>query len=52
MPVDPGNLICLGRIGAIPAFVLPGCARSPKPNGIDLVLRRACSPGWRWGRRR
>jgi len=41
MPVDPGNLICLGRIGAIPAFVLPGCARSPKPNGIDLVLRRA-----------
>ena len=40
MPVDPGNLICLGRIGAIPALVLPGCARSPKPNGIDLVLQR------------
>ncbi len=40
MPVDPGNLICLGRIGAIPAFILPGCARSPKPNGIDLVLQR------------
>jgi molybdenum cofactor cytidylyltransferase len=40
MPVDPGNLICLGRIGATPALVLPGCARSPKPNGIDLVLRR------------
>lgn len=40
MPVDPGNLICLGRIGAVPAFVLPGCARSPQPNGIDLVLRR------------
>ena len=40
MPVDPGNLICLGRIGAVPAFVLPGCARSPKPNGIDLVLHR------------
>jgi molybdenum cofactor cytidylyltransferase len=40
MPVDPGNLICLGRIGDIPALVLPGCARSPKPNGIDLVLHR------------
>jgi molybdenum cofactor cytidylyltransferase len=38
MPVDPGNLICVGRIGEIPALVLPGCARSPKPNGIDLVL--------------
>ncbi len=40
MPVDPGNLICLGQIGAVPAVVLPGCARSPKLNGIDLVLRR------------
>ena len=40
MPVDPGNLICLGRIGSVPALVLPGCARSPKPNGIDLVLHR------------
>lgn len=40
MPVDPGNLICLGEIDGIPALVLPGCARSPKPNGIDFVLRR------------
>jgi molybdenum cofactor cytidylyltransferase len=40
MPVDPGNLICLGRIGALPALVLPGCARSPKLNGIDWVLAR------------
>lgn len=40
MPVDPGNLICVGRIGAIPALVLPGCAGSPKLNGIDFVLRR------------
>ena len=40
MPVDPGNLICLGRIGKVPALVLPGCARSPKANGIDLVLHR------------
>jgi molybdenum cofactor cytidylyltransferase len=40
MPVDPGNLICLGRIGKRPALVLPGCARSPKLNGIDFVLAR------------
>ncbi len=40
MPVDPGNLICLGRIGQTPALVLPGCARSPKLNGFDWVLQR------------
>ncbi len=40
MPVDPGNLICFGLIGAKPAIVLPGCARSPALNGIDWVLDR------------
>ena len=40
MPVDPGNLICLGRVGDVPAMVLPGCARSPKLNGFDWVLAR------------
>ena len=40
MPVDPGNLICLGAIGPVPALVLPGCARSPALNGIDWVLHR------------
>jgi molybdenum cofactor cytidylyltransferase len=40
MPVDPGNLICLGRLEGRPAMVLPGCARSPKLNGIDWVLSR------------
>ena len=40
MPVDPGNLICVGRIGERPALVLPGCARSPKLNGIDFILTR------------
>ena len=40
MPVDPGNLICLGIHRGRPALVLPGCARSPKLNGIDWVLRR------------
>ena len=40
MPVDPGNLICTCQIEGKPALVLPGCARSPKLNGIDWVLRR------------
>ncbi len=40
MPVDPGNLLCLGRIGPLPALVLPGCARSPRLNGIDWALWR------------
>ncbi len=40
MPVDPGNLICTCEIEGRPALVLPGCARSPKLNGIDWVLRR------------
>ena len=40
MPVDPGNLLCLGRIGANPVIGLPGCARSPKRNGFDWVLER------------
>ncbi|HET9148341.1 MAG TPA: molybdopterin-binding/glycosyltransferase family 2 protein [Acetobacteraceae bacterium] len=42
MPVDPGNLICFGSLdGGTPAIILPGCARSPKLNGIDFVLDRA-----------
>jgi len=40
MPVDPGNLLCFGRIDTTPAVILPGCARSPKLNGIDFVLDR------------
>jgi molybdenum cofactor cytidylyltransferase len=40
MPVDPGNLICVAEWDGIPVVVLPGCARSPRANGIDLVLRR------------
>jgi molybdenum cofactor cytidylyltransferase len=43
MPVDPGNLICFGRIGARHAIVLPGCARSEKLNGIDWVLDLICA---------
>ncbi len=40
MPVDPGNLLVLGRMGAAPVVVLPGCARSPRLNGADWVLQR------------
>jgi molybdenum cofactor cytidylyltransferase len=40
MPVDPGNLLLLGRVGARVVLGLPGCARSPKINGFDWVLQR------------
>ena len=40
MPVDPGNLMLLGRHGATPVLGLPGCARSPALNGFDWVLAR------------
>ena len=44
MPVDPGNLLLLGRLkrdGArVPVIGAPGCARSAKENGFDFVLRR------------
>lgn len=43
MPVDPGNLLFLGQLGARPVIGLPGCARSPALNGADWVLSRvAC----------
>ena len=40
MPVEPGNMLLLGRIGKVNAIGLPGCARSPKFNGFDWVLQR------------
>jgi molybdenum cofactor cytidylyltransferase len=40
MPVDPGNLLLLAHRGSIPVLGLPGCARSPKYNGLDMVLER------------
>ncbi len=44
MPVDPGNLLFVGRIGTLPVIGLPGCARSPALNGADWVLERiACA---------
>jgi molybdenum cofactor cytidylyltransferase len=43
MPVDPGNLLMLGRIGKVPVVGAPTCARSPKTNGFDWVLNRLCA---------
>lgn len=44
MPVDPGNLLVLGEVtgseGTCPVIGMPTCARSPKLNGFDFVLRR------------
>jgi molybdenum cofactor cytidylyltransferase len=40
MPVDPGNLLLLGRLDGRPVIGAPGCARSPKENGFDWVLNR------------
>lgn len=40
MPVDPGNLMLVGRLGGAPVLGAPGCARSPKENGFDWVLSR------------
>lgn len=39
-PVDPGNLLLVGRLGEVPVLGAPGCARSLKPNVIDWVLPR------------
>jgi len=44
MPVDPGNLLLIGRLGdggrLTHVLGAPGCARSPKENGFDWVLHR------------
>ncbi len=40
MPVDPGNLLLMARLGERPVLGLPGCCRSPRLNGFDWVLER------------
>ncbi|MEL6504352.1 MAG: molybdopterin-binding protein [Pseudomonadota bacterium] len=40
MPVDPGNLLMVGRLGGSFVIGAPGCARSPAENGFDWVLAR------------
>jgi molybdenum cofactor cytidylyltransferase len=43
MPVDPGNLLLTGEIDGKPVLGLPGCAKSPKYNGFDMVLERVAA---------
>ena len=40
MPVDPGNLLLTAEFDGKPVLGLPGCAKSPKYNGFDMVLER------------
>ena len=40
MPVEPGNMLLLARVGQVPVVNLPGCARSRRTNGLDWVLQR------------
>ena len=40
MPVDPGNLLLLGTLQSTRVVGLPGCARAPARNGLDMVLER------------
>lgn len=40
IPVDPGNLLVAGQLDGKAVFGLPGCARSPSLNGVDIVLSR------------
>ena len=39
LPVDPGNLLILASLNNKFLVGMPGCARSPSLNGLDLILR-------------
>jgi len=39
LAVDPGNLLMFAKVGGVPVIGMPGCARSPKLNGLDWVLQ-------------
>ena len=40
MPVDPGNLTLIGKLGTMHVLGLPGSARSSRLHGFDWVLQR------------
>ena len=40
MPVDPGQLMLLARVGEMTVLGLPGSARSPRLHGFDWVVQR------------
>ncbi len=39
-PVEPGNLLLLGYLDALPVLGAPGCVRSRDVNIVDLLLPR------------
>lgn len=43
MPVDPGNLLLLGKLDSVTVIGVPGCARSLRRSGFDFVLERTCA---------
>jgi molybdenum cofactor cytidylyltransferase len=43
MPVDPGNLLMLGKLGTATVIGVPGCARTLERSGFDWVLERTCA---------
>lgn len=40
MPVDPGSLLLFGELRGTPVVGMPSCARSRKPNVVDLIIPR------------
>lgn len=40
LPIDPGNLTLIATVGETPVLGVPGCARSLRPSGFDIVLDR------------
>lgn len=40
LPTEPGSLLLLGYWGETPVVAAASCARSLRPNGIDLILPR------------
>lgn len=40
LPVDPGNLTLLARLGETTVVAMPGSARSPREQGSDWLLER------------
>jgi molybdenum cofactor cytidylyltransferase len=45
-PVEPGNLLLLGHVAAVPFVGAPGCVRSAHRNVVDLVLPRIMAGFW------
>ncbi len=39
-PVEPGNMMLVGRIAAVPFMAAPGCIRNRARNVVDLLLPR------------